>query len=278
MSVSNPLVSIIMPVFNGEKYISQAINSVLLQSYPHWELLIINDGSDDNSEQVVVSFQDKRIRYFAQENKGVSSARNTGLSSMKGDFFCFLDADDEFTPQSLEARINLFSRNEEVNFVDGFVYITGKDKNDIKKIWKSRYNFINPQQHLAKINDKIFVTISWMFRRLPQTQYQFKKGMTHAEDLWFFIEYSSSGLYAHVDQPTMYFRRTGVSAMGNLDGLEAGYLQLYKMMKKNIHRFHYNEFDLFITRFKLMKIMFLSFISKMSLTKSLYTIVKFIRV
>ena len=82
-------VTIIMPAYNSGKYIADTIKSVLSQQYAYWELLIIDDGSTDNTREVVQTFKDGRIKMFAQPNAGVSAARNNGLEQMSGSFFCF---------------------------------------------------------------------------------------------------------------------------------------------------------------------------------------------
>ena len=87
--MTDALVSILMPVYNAEAFISEAITSVIRQSHKNWELLIVNDGSTDRSKNIIHSFPDKRIQYFEQQNRGVSVARNVGLKNMKGDYFCF---------------------------------------------------------------------------------------------------------------------------------------------------------------------------------------------
>ena len=94
--MSVKLVSIIIPTYNTEMYISSCINSVLNQSYPNIEIIIINDGSTDNTEKEILKFKDSRIHYIKQKNQGVSVARNTALKIINGDYFCFLDADDLF--------------------------------------------------------------------------------------------------------------------------------------------------------------------------------------
>ncbi len=126
----NNLVSIIMPAYNAEEYIEEAIRSVLSQTYQNWELFIINDGSTDTTEDKIASFTDERIKYYKKKNGGVSSARNLGLENMKGDFFCFLDADDYFTSNSLESRIAVFKSDKLISFVDGSVDVFDDEKRD----------------------------------------------------------------------------------------------------------------------------------------------------
>ena len=104
----HPLVSVIMPVFNAEKWLRYAIDSVLDQHYKHIELLVINNGSTDKSHEHILSYQDQRIRYFHQQkNMGVSAARNIGLNHMTGDFFCFLDADDLMPEKAILSRLKI---------------------------------------------------------------------------------------------------------------------------------------------------------------------------
>ena len=92
--MQHPLVTIIMPAYNAEKTISRAIGSVLKQDYSNIELIVVNDGSTDNTRSVCEQFSDARIKVITQENKGLSGARNTGLSNSKGEFVTFVDSDD----------------------------------------------------------------------------------------------------------------------------------------------------------------------------------------
>src|SRR5690606_31921167 len=115
------LVSIIMPCFNARRFLADAIESVLSQSYRDWELIVIDDGSTDGSSDTILAFTDERIRFYSQQNRGVSSARNLGLSVMRGDFFCFLDADDLLPDNSLYSRLEKFKSDPNLSFVDGHV-------------------------------------------------------------------------------------------------------------------------------------------------------------
>ena len=89
------LVSIIMPAFNSAGYICESIDSVLAQTYAEWELWVVDDGSTDNTAEVVKKFKDRRIHYVKQAtNKGVAAARNSGIEKSQGRFLAFLDSDD----------------------------------------------------------------------------------------------------------------------------------------------------------------------------------------
>ena len=108
--------TVVMPVYNTEKYISQAIQSVIDQTYQNWELILIDDGSRDNSVKKIMPFlYDKRISIVnCKNNLGVANARNQGICSAKGDIICFLDSDDWWAPRKLELQKQLFDRGIKV--------------------------------------------------------------------------------------------------------------------------------------------------------------------
>lgn len=113
-----PLVSIIMPAYNAVETIGSAIRSVLNQKYHNWELLIINDGSIDDTDSVITSFNDERIVIYFQENMGVAAARNLGLLNARGVYISFLDSDDMWANEKLSNQVNLFHKlSEEVGVI-----------------------------------------------------------------------------------------------------------------------------------------------------------------
>lgn len=120
MSAIQPLVTIITPTYNREGFIGQSINSVLSQTYPNFELLIIDDGSTDRTQEVVAPYlADGRVRFFSQENQGQSVARDRGLYEAKGGFVCFLDSDNAWFPDKLEKSLQVFEENPSVDIVYG---------------------------------------------------------------------------------------------------------------------------------------------------------------
>jgi len=106
----NPLVSIVIPVFNGANYLREAIDSALAQTYENVEVLVINDGSNDDgaTEEIALSYGEK-IRYFHKKNGGVAAALNMGISEMRGEYFSWLSHDDLYSPEKIEKQINHLS-------------------------------------------------------------------------------------------------------------------------------------------------------------------------
>lgn len=149
-----PLVSIIIPVYNGENYLQQAIDSALAQTYGNLEILVINDGSTDEgrTEQIALSYGDK-IRYISKENGGASSALNVGIKNMNGDYFSWLSHDDLYTPDKIEKQIAAISL---VNPQDTVVVCSGEliDANGSVMLSKPhRVNgFLNSSQALTHLS------------------------------------------------------------------------------------------------------------------------------
>ncbi|MDO1448838.1 glycosyltransferase [Rhodocytophaga aerolata] len=130
----SPLVSIVVPCFNYGHYILETLTSVLEQSFPHWECIIVDDGSTDNTRDVVVKFveKDERFRYIYQPNKGMSGARNTAFKMAKGSYIQLLDADDLLEFDKLNVQVNFLHNNPDVDIVYSDVrFFTDKDKNTL---------------------------------------------------------------------------------------------------------------------------------------------------
>jgi glycosyltransferase involved in cell wall biosynthesis len=116
-------VSVIMPVYNGELFLKQAIDSLLAQSCQDWELIVIDDGSTDRTPQIIKQYTDKRIKVIRQANRGEAGARNTGLQHITGEYIAFLDADDIYLPNALQDLSSYLDSHPQyaVVFSDGFI-------------------------------------------------------------------------------------------------------------------------------------------------------------
>ena len=116
-----PTVTVVMPTYNRAHLISTAIESVLSQDFKDFELIVVDDGSVDNTKEVVTSFQDPRVIYIKQENKGVAAARNTGLRRAKGRYITYCDDDDTLLPDTLSTMASYLDHHPEIGLVYGDV-------------------------------------------------------------------------------------------------------------------------------------------------------------
>ncbi len=135
-----PFVSIILPTYNRSKLIGNAIESVLNQTYKNWELLIVDDGSIDNTFDVCKNYLNRfeNIRYMFHKNKKLPLTLNEGILAASGIFITFLGSDDSYKPEHLELRVNILKENNTIDFIHGGVEIIGnpyvKDKNNLSKL------------------------------------------------------------------------------------------------------------------------------------------------
>lgn len=128
-----PLVSVVMPVYNGEKFLTEAIDSILMQSYKNIELVIVNDGSSDSSKRIIQSYTDPRIRFVENEtNSGIVFSRNRGLESSKGEYVATLDCDDIALPDRIEKQVEFLEKNPGYGMCGTF-YISIDQKGEFKE-------------------------------------------------------------------------------------------------------------------------------------------------
>jgi len=115
------MISVIVPLYNKEKAVARCLNSILSQTYSDFECIVVDDGSEDDSASVVLSYKDSRIRYIYKANGGVSSARNYGVKEACGEWIIYLDADDYFLPNALDVMLSIVQKNSvEVAVADVF--------------------------------------------------------------------------------------------------------------------------------------------------------------
>ncbi len=157
------LISVIMPACNAEQYIAQSIETVINQTYPHWELIVVDDGSTDNTKQIVLQNieKDKRIKYFYQSNGGQGKARNHGIKYASGDWIAFLDADDLWMPPKLELQLQTLILNG-VDLVFSDVSVIDEKGIQIRNTWgveQQKYDGVNSLVSFLKSNKIPLLTV-----------------------------------------------------------------------------------------------------------------------
>ena len=161
------LISVIVPCFNYGRFLGEALESVIAQTYENWECLIIDDGSTDNTREVARQYceQDSRIKYHYQKNRGTSAAKNKGLGQSKGEFIQFLDADDLIEKEKLNTHVETLNKNIAV----GLVYsdsIFFNDKNRSKTGFSKKFDEHPWQKNVSGAGEKIFCEILLQFPAL----------------------------------------------------------------------------------------------------------------
>ena len=148
---NTPLVSVIIPTYNKAQFLKKALESILNQTYREVEVILINDGSTDNTAEIVKSFNDPRIIYVWQGNKGPAVARNTGIKKAKGKYVAFLDSDDLWLKEKLEKQVEFMEKNPEVGLLGTACYEIN-DKGEVigKKIFPIKNKIL--QKDLIKYN------------------------------------------------------------------------------------------------------------------------------
>lgn len=216
------MISIIMPAFNAAHYIREAIDSVLAQDHTDWELIVVNDGSTDDTPNILAGYADPRIKIIHQTNQGIGAARNSALAVMRGAYLATLDADDVLPPRSLSSRLDVLLADPELSFADGSVITMDGNLENVIRAYTPSFTG-EPFHELLLLTGRCFFGATWLIRLQPNMHFRYDTIMSHAEDLLFYLELAPGRRYAFTTEVVLLYRRTGHSAMNDLNGLARGY-------------------------------------------------------
>ncbi len=208
---NNPKISIIMAAFNAEKTITEAIDSVLMQTYSNWELLVINDCSEDDTAALVASYSDPRIYLLQNEkNSGVSISRKKGMEAANGEWIAVLDSDDAWTSDKLEKQIELARETGAELIFTGSAFMDD-DGNPID--WQLHVPTTLPYRELLKQN---LVSNSSVLVKtdLYRKHYAIGDGMHEDFAIWLGITREGKDAYG-IDEPLLIYRLTKSSKSSN---------------------------------------------------------------
>ncbi len=180
-----PKVSVLLTVYNGEKYVADAIDSILKQTFSDFEFIIINDGSTDKTESIIKSIKDKRIKFINnQENNGRVAVLNQGLDIAKGEYVALIDADDVALPQRFECQVKFLDENPDVGVVGTAIQMFGTRKNGKKVYYKSDITALDVLFSSPVANPTV------MMRRdvIETCQLRYREEYKHAEDYDFWTQ------------------------------------------------------------------------------------------
>lgn len=196
-----PLVSVVMPAYNAEKFIGEAIDSILNQTYPDFELIIVDDASVDGTREVIHHFDDARIQVFANsENKGIAYSTNKAIDASRGKYVALMDDDDISDIRRLEIQVDYLERHEEIDILGGGAeYI---DENGMHLRYRAQ-PFHNPKFIRATLllACRMFCNGTAMIRKsfLDEHRIRYKDGYYGMQDYQFYVESSKLGTISSVD-------------------------------------------------------------------------------
>lgn len=215
-----PLVSVIIPNYNYARYVRDAVDSVLAQTYPYIEIIVVDDGSKDGSQAVIESYGDKITPLF-QENQGVSAARNNGIEVASGEYIAFLDSDDLWSPLKVEMQVEAFIDNAELGMVHvGVVEIDdeGRHLSEIKNGkdgWVSSDLLLLSEPVILGGGSGIMVS-----RKVWEDIGGFDCKMSTSADWDFFYRASVRSKVGFVPSPLLFYRTHGSNMHGNIEAME----------------------------------------------------------
>lgn len=208
MSEQAPLVSVIMNCFNSDKYLVEAVDSVVAQTYKHWELIFWDNQSTDSSAEILRSYQDERIKYFyAPEHTSLGEARNLALQKAKGVYVSFLDADDLYVEDRIEHLLTAFREDDDV----GLVYSNGYVLSEKKKVKKPFYTVPQPEgdlfEHLIGSYNLMLPSVIFKLSIVNEHNLLFDKRFSMVEEFDFFLKLSRFCQISYIDKKLCCWRK-----------------------------------------------------------------------
>lgn len=206
---SDQLVSVIIPTFNREYLISNAIESVLNQTYKNIEIIVVDDGSTDNTYELIERKYSNHVRCIKKNNGGVSEARNYGVSCASGKYIAFLDSDDVWCADKLQKQIDFFKKNNNIRIVLTDIELTSQNDNVIGVF--NRKHYIPVDGHVLKyVIQKPFLFVSSLLidKEIYERMDGFDVSLDCAEDIDFYLRIASKYMIGNVDYPLVKCRVT----------------------------------------------------------------------
>jgi glycosyltransferase involved in cell wall biosynthesis len=219
-------VTVVMPAYNASQYLNETIESVLAQTFNDFELIIIDDGSTDNTAEVAAQYcqQDRRVKLFSQANQGVSVARNTGIKMAQGEFVAFIDADDQWLIDKLASHIKHLNLNDNLGISFGRVEFLSFDSKPTGKLSNAILSNLKPQHFLYE-NPTITVSNLVVRQEVFQQVGVFDESMKYNEDLDWCLRVMCSGNWniEGINKVLMRYRTTEGGLSSHLYCMEKGW-------------------------------------------------------
>lgn len=205
--MKTPLVSVVMPVFNQELFVAEALDSIIEQSYPAYEVVIVDDGSNDTSLSICQEYQrnDSRFRVFSQRNKGPAAARNEAILQARGDYICLLDSDDRMDPKRIEHQLRPFLQDQTIDVVYTSVLLIDKERNFLGEI---KGESLPSELFRAEMFFRnLLPGPGLMAKRTCFIQEPYDPSFVHAEDYELMLRFLRHFRFFYLDEPLTLYRR-----------------------------------------------------------------------
>jgi glycosyltransferase involved in cell wall biosynthesis len=231
-----PAVSVIMPAYNVARYITTAIESVLTQTFSDWELLIVDDGSTDNTLEIATAYahRDSRLVVIQQANSGISAARNRALANASGSLIAVLDSDDVWLPEFLEKQVRILEDHPDVDIVTGNAWFLGSARDgQLARPYPDR----RPHPDLVNLlADEESVFIMAVFRRrVYETIGGFDEALRTNEDYDYWLRAAGAGFrFRRNDEPLGRYRRRDDSLSASELRMLRGVLRVYRKLRPSL--------------------------------------------
>lgn len=220
-----PLISVIIPAYNSENTISETVESVLKQTFADFELIVINDGSTDNTLEVLSSIQDPRLKVFSYPNAGSNPSRNRGFAQSSGEYIAFLDADDLWTADKLEAQLKALQDNPQAAVAYSWCDRINESSQLVRKGgYFTAHGDIYPQLLLTDILEN---GSNPLIRREALTHVGgFDESLPAGQDWDLYLRLAAHYHFVNVQRPQILYRISTNSLSSNVAKLESGCLQV----------------------------------------------------
>lgn len=225
---SNSLVSVIIPCYNQGHYLKESIGSVLAQTYQPIEIVVVDDGSTDNTYEIAKTYPS--VKYVYQENGGLSAARNTGIDNSMGDFLVFLDSDDWLLPEAIAVNIEHLQENPEAVFVSG----SHKKISADGVIPEIRTQISLKPYHQLLHQNYIGMIAAVMFRRAIFNQYRYDTSLHSCEDYDLYLKIARDNVVINHTQDIALYRIHSNSISGNISVMLSDVSKVLLGQKKNL--------------------------------------------
>lgn len=206
--IPEPLVSVIVPAYNQAHFLPETIDSVLAQTYRNWEIIILDDGSTDDTPEVAKRYtvRDKRIRYEHQENRGLAAARNKAISFSKGEYLCLLDADDLMEKDKISLQLAEFKNNPDVDIVYTAVQFIDTESKYLSEMRSQDYP---PEDFLAHLffRNPIPTPSTMMAKRRCFADNPYNESFRRVEDYELTLRLAHKYRFKYLDKPLTRYRR-----------------------------------------------------------------------